>query len=110
VVTAAADFIDNNSGEESAVEPVRCVVSNTGSYTHPPSSIVKINFDAALNQEKGMVRIGVVATLARDSMGFLLGAKCFSIHIFTDSHTAEMLAATYAVSFSKEVGFFKVIF
>jgi len=51
-VTAAADFIDNNSGEESAVEPVRCVVSNTGSWTHPPLGIVKINFDAALNQEK----------------------------------------------------------
>jgi hypothetical protein len=107
VVTAAADFIDNNSGEESAVEPVRCVVSNTGSWTHPPSGIVKINFDAALNQEKGMVGIGVVA---RDSMGFLFGAKCFSIHIFTDPHTAEILAATYAVSFSKEVGFFEVIF
>jgi len=85
VVTAAADFIDNNSGEESAVEPVRHEVSIVGSWTHPPSGIVKINFDAAVDQQKGMVGIGVVA---RDSVGFLLGAKRFSIHIFTDPHTA----------------------
>jgi hypothetical protein len=85
VVIAAADFIDNNSGEEFAVEPVRREVSIAGSWTHPPSGIVKINFDAAVDQEKGMVGIGV---LARDSMGFLLGAKRFSIHIFIDPHTA----------------------
>jgi hypothetical protein len=50
----------------------RCVVSNTGSWTHLSLGIVKINFDAALNQEKGMVGISVVV---RDSMSFLLGAK-----------------------------------
>jgi hypothetical protein len=41
---------------------------------------------------------------------FLLGVKCFSIHIFIDPRTAEMLAPTYAVSFSKKVSFFEVIF
>lgn len=107
VVIAAADFVDGNRGEESVNEPVRREVSIVGSWTHPPSGIVKINFDATVDQKKGMVGIGVVA---RDFMGFLLGAKHLSIHISTDPHTSEMMATTYAVTFSKEVGFFEVIF
>jgi hypothetical protein len=68
---------------------------NKNSYSIPPSSIPRNSYSFSYWNRHS-------ANQTRP--------KCFSIHIFTDPHTAEMLAATYAVSFSKEVGFFEVIF
>jgi ribonuclease HI len=73
----------------------------------PPEGIIKINFDAAINKNTGLVGLGVIA---RDCMGNLLGAKRLSKSMLIDAQTAELMAASYAVSFSSKVGFFNVFF
>jgi len=73
----------------------------------PPEGIIKVNFDAAINKKTGFMGMGVIA---RDYMGNLLGAKRLSKSMLIDAHIAELMAASYAVTFSLEVGFFDVIF
>lgn len=51
-----------------------------------------------------------MSVIARDFMGNLLGAKHLSKSMVIDAHTAELMAASHAVTFSLEVGFFDVIF
>lgn len=48
--------------------------------------------------------------ISRDSVGNFLGARCLTQKIITDPHTAEAMATSWAVSFSKDVGFFNVVF
>ncbi|XP_062152012.1 uncharacterized protein LOC133860414 [Alnus glutinosa] len=73
----------------------------------PPPGVIKINFDAAMNKQAGFLGIGIVA---RDCMGNLLGAKRLTVRLATNSHIAEFMAASHAVIFTREVGFFDVIF
>jgi ribonuclease HI len=72
----------------------------------PMESKIKINFDAAMNKHTSLVGLGMVA---RVSGGNVLGAKRLSIFLSIDAYTAEQLAASYAVIFYLEVGFFDII-
>jgi hypothetical protein len=73
----------------------------------PPKGVIKVNWDASLNKKEGCIGLGIIA---RDSVGNFLGARCLTQKIMTDPHTAEALATSCAVSFSKDVGFFNVVF
>lgn len=73
----------------------------------PPEGTIKVNFDAAINKNTGFTGLGLTA---RDHKGYLLGAKCLTKPFLTDAHTAELMAASYAVNFCLEVGLFNVIF
>ncbi|XP_062155084.1 uncharacterized protein LOC133863105 [Alnus glutinosa] len=60
-----------------------------------------------LEQVEGFTGLGLTA---RDCMGNLLGAKRLTKPMLSDAHAAELMAASYAVTFCLEVGFFNVIF
>jgi ribonuclease HI len=76
------------------------------SWKAPLESKIKINFDAAVNKHTGLVGLGMVA---RDSGGNVLGATRLSRFLSIDAYTAELLAASYAVIFCLETGFFDII-
>jgi ribonuclease HI len=76
-------------------------------WLKPPEGTIKVNFDAAINKNSGLLGLGVIA---RDCMGFVLGARRLSKYMVIDAHPAELMAASYAVSFCLDAGFFHVIF
>jgi hypothetical protein len=79
----------------------------TTSWTPPPSGIFKVNWDASLNLKKGWIGLGVIV---RDCNGVCLGARSVTKQMKVDSKTIEVMAALFAMQFSKEVGFLDVIF
>jgi hypothetical protein len=60
----------------------------------PPEGIIKVNFDATINEKTNLMGMGVIAT---DFMGNLLGAKRLSKSMLIDAHTAKLMAASHAV-------------
>lgn len=60
-----------------------------------------------MNLSAGWLGLGVVA---QDYMGKCLGARSFTQQLRVESKTAEIMAAFCALEFSKEAGFFEVIF
>jgi ribonuclease HI len=101
------DFKHCLKGDVEANQPQEVDVRVSPCWMKPPEGIIKINFDAAINKNTGLVGLGVIA---RDCMGNLLGAKRLSKSMLIDAQTAELMAASYAVSFSSKVGFFNVFF
>jgi ribonuclease HI len=73
----------------------------------PPAGVIKINWDASLNVLKGWIGLGIIA---RDNLGFCLGARSVTKQVQVPPKTVEILAALQAVQFSKEVRFVDVIF
>jgi ribonuclease HI len=101
------DFKRWLKGDEEVNQPQQVDVWVSPCWMKPPKGTIKVNFDAAINKNTDFVGLGVIA---RDCMGNLLEAKQLSKSLITDAHTAALMAASYAVSFSLEVGFFNVIF
>ncbi len=66
-----------------------------------------MNWDTAIHKQSGCIAFGIVA---RDCEGFLLGAKCVHLNLLVDPKVAEVMAALHAILFSREVGFFDVVF
>jgi hypothetical protein len=66
-----------------------------------------VNWDTAIHKQSGCIAFGIVA---RDCEGFLLGAKCVHLKLLVDPKVAEVMAALHAILFSREVGFFDVVF
>jgi len=81
--------------------------SRQSSWSPPSDGVIKVNWDASINVVKDWVGLG---TIARDSKGLCMGARCITIHARTNPKTAEFMEALQAVQFSKEVGFWDVIF
>jgi ribonuclease HI len=106
-VAVVDDFKRCLKGDEEAHQPLEVEVRGPPCWMKPPEGTIKVNFDAAINKNSGLLGLGVIA---RDCMGYLLGAKRLSKHMLIDAHSAELMAASYAVSFYLEVGFFHVIF
>jgi len=77
------------------------------SWFPPPRGTIKINWDASLNIKRGWIGLGVIA---RDNNGFFLGARSVTKQVSADPNLAEAMAALLALQFSKEAGFFDVIF
>jgi ribonuclease HI len=73
----------------------------------PPVGLIKVNWDAALNVAKGWIGLGIIA---RDSKGLCMGARSITQQVKTDPKTAEIMAALQAMQFSKDAGFWEVIF
>jgi hypothetical protein len=106
-VASVEEFHTSSKGNDLIPSAVSSEGSETNGWKTPPTDTIKINFDAAINKSKGYVGLGIIA---RDSLGNVLGAKRLTKFLSTDSHIAEVMPASYAVIFSKEVGFFDVIF
>jgi ribonuclease HI len=77
------------------------------SWIPPPSGIFKVNWDASLSLKKGWLGIGVIV---RDCNGVCLGARSVTKQVKVDPKTTEVIAALFAMHFSKEVSFLDVIF
>lgn len=97
------DFKRCLKGDVEANQPQEVDVWVSPCWVKPPEATIKVNFDAAITKNTSLVGLGVIA---RDYMGKLLGAKRLSKFMLIDAHSAELMAASYAVSFSSEVGFF----
>jgi hypothetical protein len=99
------DFqLTHQTNQHSVAEAVPPI---TMKWQHPPSGVIKVNWDAAVNKKEGCVGIGIIA---RDWEGKFMGAQCIFCSIAADPLVAEAMAATHAVTFSKEVGYFDVMF
>jgi len=81
--------------------------SRQPSWCPPPSGVFKINWDASLSVEQGRLGIGVIV---RDCNGACMGARSVTKQVKVDPKTAEVIAALYAVQFSKEMGFLDAVF
>jgi ribonuclease HI len=75
-------------------------------WSPPPTGLIKINWDVALNIKEGCIGMGIVA---RNCMGEVMGAKSVIRPIMVDPKIAEAMAALWTVLFCKEVGFIDVI-
>ncbi|XP_059437059.1 uncharacterized protein LOC132170184 [Corylus avellana] len=112
------DLIDRYEQQELELFAVRATAQPEGpeiSIHHPqvirwqppPVSSIKVNWDAALDQRRCCVGLGV---LARDAEGRFLMACGIKKIIEVEPTTAEALAALHAVIFATEMGYSNVIF
>jgi ribonuclease HI len=62
---------------------------------------VKINWDAAVDSERGMIRMGIIA---RDHSGRVIAAQSGPKNFFIDRSLAEALAAREAVELGRSLG------
>lgn len=82
--------------------------NNRQSKWVPPSArVIKVNWDASINGDKDWVGLGIIAG---DSKGYCMGARSITKVARTNPKTAETMATLHAVLFSKEVGFWNVVF
>jgi hypothetical protein len=72
----------------------------------PPENMLKMNWDAGINNTGGLVGIRLIA---RDFRGYCLAARSLSVEAHTDAATAEALAAVHAIMFCKELGLSNII-
>jgi ribonuclease HI len=70
--------------------------------TPPPYGLIKINWDASINKNKGWIGLGMIS---RDNNGACLGARSETKELAMD----PAMAALSAMHFCKEAGFFDVI-
>jgi len=73
----------------------------------PPSGSVKINWDAALNKNRGFIGLGCVAL---DWMGNFLGAKCTFQQTMVEPKMAKAISAIHAIQLAITEGFLDVVF
>ena len=104
-ISGLEDFQKSNTLPEERSNAA--VQSSTSTWLPPPGNMVKINWDAAINQKMSCVSLGI---LARDKQGVFLAACGVKQKMVADSTMAEALAALYAVIFAKELGVSNVIF
>jgi len=81
--------------------------SRQSRWVPPPNGVIKVNWDASINVAKYWVGLGIIA---RDNKGLCMGARSITQQARINPKTAEIMAALQAVQFSKEVGFWDVIF
>jgi len=77
------------------------------SWIPPLNGVIKVNWNASMNMTKNWIGLGIIA---RDSKGLCLGARSITLQAKRDPKTAERMAALEAIQFSKESGFWDVIF
>ncbi|XP_062170524.1 uncharacterized protein LOC133876257 [Alnus glutinosa] len=70
----------------------------------PPDGVIKVNWDASLNVAKNWVGLGIIA---RDRC---MGARSITHQATMDPKMAKTMAALEALQFSKEAGFWDVVF
>lgn len=105
---------------------VQCTISSLAEYTQassalkmklpchpslsrwhkPPVGIIKVNWDAALDQSSNSIGVGVIA---RDEMGWIVASFCTTVPCFTEPTTAEAIAACKAAQFCREQDFQHII-
>jgi ribonuclease HI len=107
-VSTLEEFKRCNHMELTAIESNNLpTMARQKNWQPPPSGIIKINWDAAINVKEGCIGLGIVA---RDCRGEILGAQCSFKSIVVDAKTTEAMAAFWAVLFSKAEGFLDAIF
>jgi ribonuclease HI len=80
--------------------------SNICKFWKPPHvGFGKVNWDASLNLNSGMVGMGCVI---RNEEGVVIGAKCSSCKAFVDPLCAEAMAALCAMEFCCDMGFVNI--
>lgn len=88
------------------VPPTTIGGSTTSLWLAPPVNFVKVNWDAAVDIAHGKMEIGVVI---RNSNGEVLASLAAPKASIIAPDTAEAMAALKAVSFSRDLGFTKVV-
>jgi ribonuclease HI len=71
------------------------------------SGLIKVNWNVVVNKNNGCIGIEIIA---RNSVGCFLRVRSSTQKIVVDSKLAEVIATLSALMFSKDVGFFDVIF
>ncbi|KAL3820633.1 hypothetical protein ACJIZ3_006538 [Penstemon smallii] len=76
-----------------------------GSWSSPPNGYIKVNMDAACNND-GVIGIGLIA---RDCVGDCVGWRGITINLPLSPEASEAMAALRAVEFSLEKGWRNLI-
>lgn len=77
------------------------------SWQRPPVGWIKLNWDAAMDHQNGLMGVGLVA---RDSRGQVQVSLCHFMPYLTDPTVAEAFAARRDVELCSAMGFTAVIF
>jgi hypothetical protein len=75
-------------------------------WKKPPAGVLKVNWDAALDQSSNSMGVGVIAL---DEWGSVVASMCDIIPFITDPTIAEAVAASKAVVFCSEQCFQRII-
>jgi len=102
-VAVVDDFKRCLKGDEEAHQPPEVEVRGPPCWMKPPEGTIKVNFDAAINKNSGLLGLGVIA---RDCMGYLLEAKRLSKHMLIDAHSAELIGSLLCCLFLSGSWFF----
>jgi hypothetical protein len=76
-------------------------------WTKPPTRIIKLNWDVALDRKNNKMRVGAIV---RDSSGEVLTALSTIVPFINDYDVVEVVVAWKAVTFCCEMGFQWMIF
>jgi ribonuclease HI len=104
-VTALEDFHRVN-GEQTSERRLIAVVEETR-WQPPQGNMIKINWDAAIDNKNGVVGVGVIA---RDAQGCCVSAYSVTMNMTVSPATAKALAALHATIFAREKEFTGVLF
>ncbi|XP_012846837.1 PREDICTED: uncharacterized protein LOC105966804 [Erythranthe guttata] len=81
-------------------------VTSDSRWLLPSTGVIKINFDAAVNANDGLVGVGIIA---RDHCGGCVGWMSICIHQPLDPTSAEAKAALLAVELARDKAWRKVV-
>jgi ribonuclease HI len=73
----------------------------------PQGNMIKINWDADIDNKNGVVGVGVIA---RDAQGCRVSAYSVTMNMAVSTTTAEALVALHATIFAREKEFTGVLF
>jgi hypothetical protein len=82
-------------------QPKAAAPKDAPRWIPPPTSVAKINVDAAVSRGKDQ---GVAAAFCRGSDGIYLGASVIVVHGVTDPATLEALACREALALAEDLG------
>jgi hypothetical protein len=100
------DFRMFNMKEQLVRVPVVDTLNRSKLWKSPVVRLMKVNWDASLNLNAGIVGLGCVI---RNDEGLVLGAKCSACKVQADPLLAEAMAALLALDFSIDMGFSKIV-
>jgi len=76
-------------------------------WIKPPPKILKLNWDAAVDNKAKMMGVGMVV---RDSHREVWATKCMRVPLIVDQPTAKVVAAWHVAKFCCEHGYPRAIF
>lgn len=106
VITEAVKHQENFSHANSLESPALQQYLHTSTWSPPPFTFLKLNFDAAVDEVKNR---GAYAVVVRDHLGHLIKWRCRQWNSFSDPLILEGLACREALLLARNLNISRVI-